>query len=81
MSICLQLLANGEDNNENLEKGGMKNGCSINIKGSHYSHPEATERRSLSKEKRVKQLYPDLMRSALYYYPSWQQAVEESKTG
>ncbi|MCQ6282482.1 hypothetical protein [Bacillus sp. EB600] len=33
------------------------------------------------KKKEVKQLYPDLMRSALYYYPSWQQAVEESQTG
>ncbi|MCQ6282917.1 hypothetical protein [Bacillus sp. EB600] len=33
------------------------------------------------KKKEVKQLYPDLMRSALYYYPSWQQAIEESKTG
>jgi hypothetical protein len=31
------------------------------------------------KKKEVKQLFPDLMRSALYYYPSWQQAVEESK--
>jgi hypothetical protein len=33
------------------------------------------------KKKEVKQLYPDLMRSALYYYPSWQQAIEESQTG
>jgi hypothetical protein len=33
------------------------------------------------KKKEVKQLYPDLMRSALYYYPSWQQAVEVSQTG
>ncbi len=33
------------------------------------------------KKKEVKQLYPDLMRSALYYYPSWQQAIEESITG
>ena len=33
------------------------------------------------KKKEVKQLYPDLMRSALYYYPSCQQAVEESKAG
>lgn len=30
------------------------------------------------KKKEVKQLYPDLMRSALYYYPSWQHALEES---
>ncbi|MGM0867476.1 MAG: hypothetical protein ACQEWF_22705 [Bacillota bacterium] len=27
----------------------------------------------------VKQLYPDLMRSALYYYPSWQHAIQESQ--
>jgi hypothetical protein len=33
------------------------------------------------KKKEVKQLYPDLMRSALYYYPSWQQALEVSQTG
>lgn len=33
------------------------------------------------KKKEVKQLFPDLMRSALYYYPSWQQAVEESNIG
>jgi hypothetical protein len=33
------------------------------------------------KKKEVKQLYPDLMRSALYYYPSWQHALEESNTG
>jgi hypothetical protein len=33
------------------------------------------------KKKEVKQLYPDLMRSALYYYPSWQHALEECKTG
>ena len=33
------------------------------------------------KKKEVKQLYPDLMRSALYYYPSWQHAIEESKVG
>ncbi|WP_169729579.1 hypothetical protein [Ectobacillus panaciterrae] len=38
------------------------------------------EGKSLRK-KEVKQLYPDLMRSALYYYPSWQHAVEESKVG
>ena len=31
------------------------------------------------KKKEVKQLYPDLMRSALYFYPSWQHALEESK--
>jgi hypothetical protein len=30
------------------------------------------------RKKQVKELYPDLMRSALYYYPSWQHAVEES---
>ncbi|NRD79010.1 hypothetical protein HPT25_16735 [Bacillus sp. BRMEA1] len=33
------------------------------------------------KKKEVKQLYPDLMRSALHYYPSWQHALEESKVG
>ncbi|WP_462411504.1 hypothetical protein [Neobacillus sp. Marseille-QA0830] len=33
------------------------------------------------KKKEVKQLFPDLMRSALYYYPSWQQALEESNIG
>ena len=33
------------------------------------------------KKKEVKVLYPDLMRSALYYYPNWQHALEESKTG
>ena len=33
------------------------------------------------KKKEVKQLSPDLMRSALYYYPSWQHAVEESNIG
>jgi len=38
------------------------------------------EGKSLRK-KEVKQLYPDLMRSALYYYPSWQHAIEESKAG
>jgi hypothetical protein len=38
------------------------------------------EGKSLRK-KEVKQLYPDLMRSALYYYPSWQQAIEESNVG
>ncbi|WP_176522465.1 MULTISPECIES: hypothetical protein [unclassified Bacillus (in: firmicutes)] len=31
------------------------------------------------RKKEVKQQYPDLMRSALHYYPSWQHAVEESK--
>ncbi|MFB9762392.1 MULTISPECIES: hypothetical protein [Bacillaceae] len=31
------------------------------------------------RKKEIKQLYPDLMRSALYYYPSWQHAIEESK--
>ncbi|WP_180232926.1 hypothetical protein [Bacillus sp. AFS055030] len=31
------------------------------------------------RKKEVKQNYPDLMRSALYYYPSWQHAVDESK--
>lgn len=36
------------------------------------------EGKSLRK-KEIKQLYPDLMRSALYYYPSWQHALEESK--
>lgn len=30
------------------------------------------------KKKDVKKHYPELMRSALYYYPSWQQAIEES---
>lgn len=30
------------------------------------------------KKKDVKKYYPELMRSALYYYPSWQQAIEES---
>ncbi|MFP3125803.1 hypothetical protein OH784_24320 [Ectobacillus funiculus] len=30
------------------------------------------------RKKEIKKLYPDLMRSALYYYPSWQQAIEES---
>ncbi|MGZ4161889.1 MAG: hypothetical protein ACXVNF_13980 [Neobacillus sp.] len=38
------------------------------------------EGKSLRK-KEVKQLYPDLMRSALYYYPSWQHALEESNVG
>jgi hypothetical protein len=38
------------------------------------------EGKSLRK-KEVKQLYPDLMRSALYYYPNWQHAIEESKIG
>jgi hypothetical protein len=33
------------------------------------------------RKKEVKQLYPDLMRSALHYYPSWQHAIEESKLG
>ncbi|MBT2730490.1 hypothetical protein J7E63_27060 [Bacillus sp. ISL-75] len=33
------------------------------------------------RKKEVKQLYPDLMRSALYYYPSWQHAIEESNAG
>ncbi|WP_179874412.1 hypothetical protein [Bacillus sp. AFS002410] len=33
------------------------------------------------RKKEVKQNYPDLMRSALYYYPSWQHAVDESKVG
>lgn len=33
------------------------------------------------KKKEVKQHYPQLMRSALYYYPSWQHALEESKVG
>ena len=37
-----KLLANGKDSNE-IGKGGMKNGCFINIKGSHYSDPEVTE--------------------------------------
>jgi hypothetical protein len=36
------------------------------------------ERQSLGK-KQVKELYPDLMRSALYYYLSWRHAIEESK--
>ncbi|MFF3024462.1 hypothetical protein ACFVRR_17700 [Gottfriedia sp. NPDC057948] len=31
------------------------------------------------RKKEVKQYYPDLMRSALHYYPSWQHAVDESK--
>jgi hypothetical protein len=39
-----------------------------------------TEGNSLRK-KEVKQLYPDLMRSALYFYPSWQHALEVSKVG
>ncbi|MBO8137271.1 MAG: hypothetical protein H0Z40_03945 [Desulfotomaculum sp.] len=30
---------------------------------------------SLSKKK-VKQAHPELMRSALYYFPSWEHAVE-----
>jgi hypothetical protein len=30
------------------------------------------------RKKQVKELYPDLMRSALYYYLSWQHAIEES---
>lgn len=30
------------------------------------------------RKKQIKELYPDLMRSALYYYPSWQHAIEES---
>ena len=33
------------------------------------------------RKKEVKQLYTDLMRSALYYYPSWEHAIEESKVG
>ncbi|MED2974085.1 hypothetical protein P4361_17800 [Fictibacillus sp. B-59209] len=32
---------------------------------------------SLSK-KQVKQTYPELMRSALYYYPSWLHALDVS---
>ncbi|MCQ6268740.1 hypothetical protein M1K46_24510 [Fictibacillus sp. WQ 8-8] len=32
---------------------------------------------SLSK-KQVKQTHPELMRSALYYYPSWQHALDVS---
>jgi hypothetical protein len=32
---------------------------------------------SLNKKK-VKQSHPELMSSALYYYPSWQSAIEES---
>jgi hypothetical protein len=39
-----------------------------------------TEGNSLRK-KEVKQLYPDLMRSALYYFPSWQHALDESEAG
>lgn len=38
------------------------------------------EGKSLRK-KEVKHLYPELMRSALYYYPSWQHAIEESNVG
>jgi len=30
------------------------------------------------RKKEIKKLYPDLMRSALHYYPSWQHAIEES---
>lgn len=38
------------------------------------------EGKSLRK-KEVKQLHPDLMRSALHYFPSWQHALDESKVG
>ena len=31
------------------------------------------------RKKEVKQHYPDLMRSALHYYPSWRHALDESK--
>ncbi|MGC4378432.1 hypothetical protein WD019_16130 [Fictibacillus sp. Mic-4] len=30
------------------------------------------------KKKQVKESHPELMRSALYYYPSWQDAIERS---
>lgn len=29
-------------------------------------------------KKKIKQSHPELMSSALYYYPSWQHAIEES---
>jgi hypothetical protein len=33
---------------------------------------------SLLSKKKVKQAYPELMQSALYYYPSWDHAVDIS---
>lgn len=30
-------------------------------------------------KKKVKKSHPDLMRSALYYYPSWEHALNEAK--
>ncbi|GEN34742.1 hypothetical protein [Aneurinibacillus danicus] len=33
---------------------------------------------SLSKKK-VKQAYPQLMQSALYYFPSWEHAIQNCK--
>jgi hypothetical protein len=32
-------------------------------------------------KKKVKQSHPELMKSALYYYPSWQHAIDESGVG
>jgi hypothetical protein len=29
-------------------------------------------------KKKVKKSYPDLMQSALYYYPSWEHAIQET---
>jgi hypothetical protein len=31
------------------------------------------------RKKQIKQTHPDLMRSALHYFPSWQHAIEESE--
>lgn len=79
MYICLQLLANGKDNNVNLEEWRMN--VPLTSKEVITQIQKLQNEGQSLKKKEVKQLYPDLMRSALYYYPSWQHALEESKVG
>lgn len=31
-------------------------------------------------KKKVKQTHPDLMRSALFYFPSWEHAIQNAET-
>jgi hypothetical protein len=38
------------------------------------------ENRTTLNKKKVKQSHPDLMRSALFYFPSWEHAIENADT-
>ncbi len=73
------MLVNGKENHDNLEREECKMGVPLTSKEVIAQIQKLENEGNSLRKKEIKQLYPDLMRSALYYYPSWQHAIEESK--